>query len=144
MVVKCLVCHFPLCCDAKWLRPGMPELQLSATMSLWLVHRAVSLPNWIEFCSLPLLAKRQGYWFIGKLLLTAWSSLCGKWHLCSYTNITIKVSMQWAASLFESSINNCYWSSNIKQIFSEHNILIEFIILIKTFVFSPTESKIHL
>ena len=36
------------------------------------------------------LSKQQGYRFIGKMLLAAWSSLCGKWRLCSCTNIIIK------------------------------------------------------
>ena len=34
--------------------------------------------------------KRQGYRLIGLTLLTAWSSLCGKWRLRSWTNIIMK------------------------------------------------------
>ena len=41
-------------------------------------------------CDLPQWAKQQGCPFIGKTLLAAWSSLCGMWHLRSYTNIIIK------------------------------------------------------
>ena len=43
-------------------------------------------------------AKRQGYRSIGKTLLTARSSLCGKWCLRSCTKIIIKAAMRRAAS----------------------------------------------
>ena len=46
------------------------------------------------------------YLFVGKMLLADWSFLCGKWRLSSCTNITIKVTMQRAASLSESNITN--------------------------------------
>ena len=49
-------------------------------------------------CDPPLWAKQQGFWFIDKTLLHAWSSLRFKWSLCSCTNITIKAAKQWAAS----------------------------------------------
>ena len=44
-------------------------------------------------CDLPRWEKRQGYRSIGKTLLAAWSSLCGKWRLRSYTNIIIEAAM---------------------------------------------------
>ena len=55
-------------------------------------------------CDLPRWAKWQGYWSIGKTLLAAWSSLCGKWRLRSCTNIIIKAAMRRAAREFEISI----------------------------------------
>ena len=59
---------------------------------LWLIterHRCrVELKSTVYY--LPWWAKQEGYRFIGKTLLAAWSSLCGKWRLRSYTNVIIK------------------------------------------------------
>ena len=52
--------------------------------------------NW-TVCDLPWLGKRQGYRSVGLPLRAAWSSLCGKWRLRSWTNI-IKAEMRQAAS----------------------------------------------
>ena len=43
-----LPCRSPLCCYATWSSLAVSELQLSAATPLWL-HRAASLPSWIEF-----------------------------------------------------------------------------------------------
>ena len=49
---ECTTCNagFRLTCRyAAWSSLAVSELQLSAAMPLWLYHRAVSLPSWIEF-----------------------------------------------------------------------------------------------
>ena len=102
-----LACRLPHGRFAAWSSLAVSELQLSATTLLWSFHRVASLQSWIEINCLRSAAvgkAARGYWLIGLMLIIAWSSLCGKWCLCSWTNINIKVAMQWAASYSESSI----------------------------------------
>ena len=66
---------------------GLIEVFITERRSPW-----VELNNW-TVCGLPLWAKRRGYRFICKMLLTPWSSLCDKWRLRSCTKIIIKAAM---------------------------------------------------
>ena len=96
-----LTCCSLLCRYTAWSSLAVSELQLSAATPLWLFIERQSLPSWIEFnClrSAARWAKRQGYRSIGMTLLAAWSSLCDKWRLRSWTNIIIKAAMRQAAS----------------------------------------------
>ena len=101
LVFRSLLCHF-----AVWSSLVVCKLQYSAATPLWLYHRAALLPSWIEFNCLRSagVSKVCGYRLIGKTLLTAWFSLCRKWHLGSCANITIKATMWWAASYSENSV----------------------------------------
>ena len=47
----------------------------------------------IQLCAVCRFGQSGRVIWIGKTLLTAWSSLCGKWHLRSCANITIKAVM---------------------------------------------------
>ena len=103
-----LTCRLPLCRYAAWSSLAVSELQLSVATPLWLYHRAASLPSWIEFNSLRSAAVGKAArlsiynWLDAACrclpLLAAWSSLCGKWRLRSWTNIIIKAAMRQAAS----------------------------------------------
>ena len=96
-----LACRSPYCRFVAWSSLAVSELQFSVDMPLGLFHQVASLHSWIEvICLRPAALDKaaEGYWLIGLTLLTAWSSLCGKWLLCSYTNITIKAAIGWAVS----------------------------------------------
>ena len=114
-----LAWHSPLCCYVVW-----SPLAVS-WFTAWLITERHC--SWVEqkstVCNLPQWAKRKGYWFIGKTLLVAWSSLCSKWLLRSWTNIIIKAAMRWAASWSESSIRNaaCIKASNQGAIWTSAN-----------------------
>ena len=92
-----LACRLPLCRYAAWSSLAVSELQLTAATPLWLYHRAASLPSWIEFNCLRSAAVGKAARlsiYNGLTLLAAWSSLCGKWRLRSWTNIIIKAAMR--------------------------------------------------
>ena len=63
-----------------------------AAKPLWLIAERHCSQDELKstVCGLLWWARRWGYRFIGKMLLAAWSSLCGKWHLRSCKNIIIK------------------------------------------------------
>ena len=83
-ICRCMLSHI-----AAWTqgRPLLPALRNSGRFLtipltlLWLIteqrHSKVELNSTV--CNLLRWAKRQGYRFIGKTLLAAWSSFCSKW-----------------------------------------------------------------
>ena len=80
-----LACHLTLC--HLFLRTPLAVSLVEPQLRhchYGLITRAALLPSWIEFNCL-WFAKWQDYWFIGKTLLVAWSSLSVKWRLHSYT-----------------------------------------------------------
>ena len=89
ILARCL----PYCRYATRSSLAVSWLQLLAATKLWLIAEGhcsgAELKSTVY--SLPRWTKRWGYGFIGKTLLVAWSSLCGKWRLRSCTKIIIKV-----------------------------------------------------
>ena len=99
-----LACRSPLC---RVITACCFMVTALAATLLWLNtkwhHSRVELKSTV--CDLLQWAKWQGYRFIGKTLLAAWPSLCGKWCLCSCTNIIIKAVMRQAAKQHKPCFN---------------------------------------
>ena len=85
-----LACRLPLCRVIIACCFRVAALSGNAPLALSPSGIAPELNRIQPVCNLPRWAKRQGYRSIGLTLLAAWSSLCGKWRLRSWTNIIIK------------------------------------------------------
>ena len=93
---------------------------LSKHAALAFSPRRIALKSTV--CDLLLWAKRREYRLIGLTLLTAWSSLCGKWRLCSWTispskrqcrewQASLKAALRWKTQKAKKSFDCCklFW-----------------------------------
>ena len=96
-----LACRSPICSYPVWSPLAVSWLQLSAATLLWLYHWATLVPSWIKLNCMWSVALGKGprvSIYLARRCLHLLIFLSGKWHLCSFTNITIKAAMQRVAS----------------------------------------------